>query len=280
MKIKPLLNWIRVSLVAGFFLTQSGVCFPPAPDHVVLGMVRNEFGEPIQQEGASVILTSDSRSIRTSIAPGIAPGANYRLKVPLDSGVTLDPYKATALLPLVPFRMSVEIDGATYLPIEMTGTLRQLGSPTGETRLDLTLGEDLDGDGLPDAWERSLLKEGQDLADILPESDSDNDGISNLNEYLAGTYAFDPKDGFRLDLVGMVEGRPQLEFTAIRGRTYVLQRSVDLKVWVNVPFRIVGQGSDDVLRDFYQATDVRQIRVEIDSSSDSGKGDFFKLALE
>ena len=78
MKIKPLLNWIRVSFVAGFFLTQSGVCFPPAPDHVVLGMVRNEFGEPIQQEGASVILTSDSRSIRTSIAPDTADTADQR----------------------------------------------------------------------------------------------------------------------------------------------------------------------------------------------------------
>ena len=31
----------------------------------------------------------------------------------------------------------------------------ELGKPSETTRLDLTLGEDSDGDGLPDAWERA-----------------------------------------------------------------------------------------------------------------------------
>jgi hypothetical protein len=39
----------------------------------------------------------------------------------------------------------------------MKGDLSKLGEPGKRTHLDLTLGEDLDGDGIPDAWERALL---------------------------------------------------------------------------------------------------------------------------
>lgn len=44
---------------------------------------------------------------------------------------------------------------------------------------------DLDGDGMPDAWEKSF-----NITD--PQADPDGDGIKNLAEYLSGT---DPKDG-------------------------------------------------------------------------------------
>ena len=39
----------------------------------------------------------------------------------------------------------------------MRGDYSALGRPGESTRIDLTLGEDRDGDGLPDAWERTLI---------------------------------------------------------------------------------------------------------------------------
>lgn len=255
--------------------------FPPAPDHVISGMVRDELGNPLYADDIQVILTTSSGvELKTDIRPGLGGGLNYRLRVPLDSGLTTDLYRATALRPTVPFRMSVKIGTSTFVPIEMIGDFRNLGKPAKETHMDLTLGEDLDGDGLPDAWERALLMGGQTISDIRPENDTDGDGLSDLLEYLAGTYAFDPNDGFKLDMVGVTDGWPVLEFTAIRGRSYSILRSTDLEQWEPVPFRISGQGEEAPLQNVYQADDVRVLRVEAEPVESDNAREFFKLSLQ
>ncbi len=127
------------------------------------------------------------------------------------------------------------------------------------------MGEDSDGDGLPDAWERALIAAlggGLTLEDIRPNDDTDGDGISNLQEYLAGTYAFDPQDGFRLNIVDHANGNPVLEFLAIRGRSYALEASSDLQSWNPAQFRLLTDTLDAPGRDCYQATDVRLQRLE------------------
>jgi hypothetical protein len=265
-----------------FVATMVMNAFPPSPDHVITGLVRDELGHPVVVDDAEVILTTGAgAALRTFIKPNLKPGHNYLLRVPLDSGLTADPYKPTALKPTVPFRLSVRMGGVTYLPIQMQGDFMHLGQPAGETHLDLTLGEDLDGDGLPDAWERMLLKEGQTLADIRPDQDTDNDNMNNLDEYLAGTYAFDARDGFKLEILGMNEGRTVLEFTAIRGRNYTIFQSSDMVHWDPATFRLVGEFESDSPLDVYQATEVRLLRVEVNPSDESlGESKkFFKLML-
>src|SRR4029434_45759 len=132
---------------------------------------------------------------------------NYRLEVPMDSGTAPDLYQPTALRPFFQYRLKVVIGQTVYLPIEMGGHFAQSGQPSQKTRIDLTLGVDSDGDGLPDAWEQALIAiYGGTLDSVWPQDDADGDGISNLDEYLAGTYAFDPSDGFRLTLTGVVAG--------------------------------------------------------------------------
>ena len=261
------------------------VGFPPTPDHVIYGLVRDELGTPLGAANAEVILTASSGAvIRTDLVPNLKPGMNYRLRVPLDSGLTADRYKPSALEPTVPFRLSVKIGEISYLPIEMGGNYERLGDPAKETQLDLTLGEDLDGDGLPDAWERALLRAGQTLSDVTPDGDTDNDGMTDFEEYLAGTYAFDARDGFRLKIVGVNEGWPVLEFTAIRGRTYSIHRSFDFENWEPVSFRVEGADRDEPAQRRYQANDVRLLRVEAEPSDLEielkGRGVFYKLTLE
>src|SRR3569623_417311 len=153
--------------------------FPPAPDHIFFGMVRDELGNPISADGAEVLLETDSGvQVKALVVNGSDPGSNYRLSVPMDAGITDDIYKPTALKPTVPFKIWVRINEVRYLPIQMKGDYSQLGQPGQRTRLDLTLGEDTDGDGLPDAWERALISAlggGKSLKDIKPNDDADGD---------------------------------------------------------------------------------------------------------
>jgi hypothetical protein len=254
--------------------------FPPTPHHLIYGMVRNESGDPLTMTEAEVILTTpDGVRISTMLIPNLEAGMNYRLNVPMDSGLTADPYKPTALQPTVPFRLSVKIGQTTYLPIEMTANFANLGQPAQSTQLDLTLGVDSDGDGLPDAWERALLQAlggRQSLLDLKPGDDADHDGIRNLDEYLAGTYAFDPADGFSLSIASVKEEALVLEFLALRGRTYTIAASSDLHDWSPVAFRVQSDGPQTPLLKSYSSTDVRRVRIEVPVQPGSSPNLFFK----
>ncbi|MCI0539850.1 MAG: hypothetical protein L0Z50_31970 [Verrucomicrobiales bacterium] len=229
-------------------------------------MVRDEWGHPINISSAEVILEADQGTlIRSRVVPDLEPGVNYRLTVPMDTGITPDLYKPTAMREVLPYKVKVHIGQVIYLPIEMVIDFH-MGEPSERTRLDLTLGEDEDHDGLPDAWERALIAAaggGLSLADIGADDDLDQDGISNLNEYLAGTYAFDPVDGFALRISRINNGMPVLEFLAIRGRTYSIEASSDLRQWRAVSFRVLSPGAQTSLRGTYQATDLHFLQVQV-----------------
>src|SRR5262245_16443715 len=145
----------------------------------------------------------------------------------------------------------------------MVGTCAHLGEPAAATRIDLTLGVDADNDGLPDDWERMLTDRlGGTLADIKPGDDSDGDGIRNLDEYLAGTFAFEPEDGFRLNLVSRPDAFPLLEFMAVQSRTYTLYASPDVASWTKVSFRVAEDVPGASPRLDYSAPDTRILQVE------------------
>ena len=264
------------------FIACSALAYPPAPHHVLTGMVRDELGNPLTIESAEIIFEAASGvRIRSLVSPGLKPGLNYELEVPLDSGITQDLYKPTALHPAAPFKIWVLVHGMVYLPIEMRGDFSQLGQPSETTRLDLTLGEDADGDGLPDAWERALLAQsGGDLAGIQPGDDFDGDGLSNLDEYISGNYAFDKEDGFELKIVGSGSSGPLLEFLAIKGRTYTMMGSPDMEEWTSVSFRLENESVDASGFDAYYAEDVREMRVEVVPPGEAVAQRFFKLLVQ
>jgi hypothetical protein len=268
----------------GLLLTAAAPAFPPAPHHMVYGAVRDEFGNPISSATAEVWLEAEGRTlVRTPVAPSVEPGVNYRLAIPLDSGATADLYKPSALRPTVPFRMRVRVGNVTYLPLEMTGAAQLLTRPGAASRVDLTLGVDSDGDGLPDAWERALIQMlggNLGLGDIRPADDSDGDGLSNLDEYLAGTYAFDPEDGFLLAIVPGSADRAVLEFTAIRGRSYTIHASESMDQWTPVSFNLATDPPGTAGRANFRAADTRLIRARVAPAADSGPAyRFFKLEV-
>jgi hypothetical protein len=94
--------------------------FPPAPYYTLYGMVRDQVGQTVTAEGAEVILLKGGVEIgRTPVAAG---------------GL---------------FSLVVSMNGALFYPIEVSGNLTA-GKGGERVKLDLTLGEDLDKDGLPD----------------------------------------------------------------------------------------------------------------------------------
>lgn len=256
--------------------------FPPAPHHTIYGLVKDQYGVPLQVAPNDVYLvTPNGTELRGSLVGDLGPGVNYRLEVPMDSGTASDLYQPTALRPFFQFKLKVKIGQNTYLPIEMAGNFSQIGQPGQETRIDLTLGVDSDGDGLPDAWEQGLIAiYGGTLASIKPDGDNDGDGISNLDEYLAGTYAFDPTEGFMLKSLAVNASASQFEFLAIRGRTYTIHTSTDLRTWAPVDFKLVTSGVAGALQSEFDATDVRLIRVEVPAQAGPAKVHFFKAMVE
>lgn len=280
-------NPSRNSVVAALLLTAAMpwmvTAFPPAPNHILYGMIRDPLGNPIMDTTALVILeTGSGTNTVARIQPQVEAGANYRLAIPLDSGMTADPYKPSALLPGAPFRLKVKIAGIRYLPMEMSGTLARIGSPGERTRVELTLGADADGDGLPDAWEvAAMAAQGRvwHPGDIRPGDPYPGTGLSYHAVYIAGTYAYAPAEGFVLDIVRLDSNGAELEFTAVKGRTYKVMGASELGAWVTVPFTVKSSSSAAAAISFL-ASSTEKVRVEVPLDADGAPCRFYRLMVE
>ena len=77
--------------------------------------------------------------------------------------------------------------------INDNGTILANGTENGQSTFFLLKpADDLDNDGLPDDWEQQIAQDNPDdnihnATDVDPDADHDNDGATNLEEFLAGT---------------------------------------------------------------------------------------------
>ncbi len=263
-------------LLGALLIARPGAAYPPSPYHLLYGMVSDEYGIPLLTPQAKVVFEASSGArVSITINPGIETAANYRLEVPMDANLLGAPYRASAMLPLAPFRLKVELGGVTYLPLQMTGDAAHLGQPGQRTRMDLTLGEDLNGDGLPDAWQRRI---NADLSRVAPGGDAGN-GLTYLQAYQLGLYAVSPTNGFRLEILSQTNGLNRLEFMGVTGRRYLIETSTDLNLWTPVSFRVPADGAGSPLRDSYMAPAVGPVRVEVGGSSSSPGLQYFRLTV-
>jgi hypothetical protein len=94
------------------------------------------------------------------------------------------------------------------------------------------LNPDSDGDGIPDSWMFQMFGHPTGLASdhSRAQDDADGDGMTNLQEYRAGTDPLDPQSNLKLQFQGLdsATGRPQFFFTAMPGIGYSLQYSDNL----------------------------------------------------
>ena len=177
----------------------------------------------------------------------------------------------------------VKNNGVTFLPLEMVGDYSGLGQPGKRTRIDLTLGEDSNGNGLPDAWERAMVAArgwNASLTNLTANSSPGGNGVTLLQEYVAGTYGFEDGHGLNLAIASVEAGVPVLEFLAVRGRNYATVGSSNLKTWAPVPFRLRRPDADSDLVNNYLSPEVRLLQVSVPAPATGAAPLFYKLQIQ
>jgi len=211
-----------LGLLATGPLPQAGI---PQPAWILYGQAVDEYGWPYTAD-ATIELHLNGRLFKSfPIQGSLAPGVNFSFQIPLDSG-TGAAYDAAAARAGERFDMVIDADGRTRTLT--SATLPPIGRPGDVQRLNVTAGTDTDQDGLPDEWERWILDHSVDpliqtILDVRPEDDFDNDGVSNLDEYRAGTDPAWTQDYFCIEQIAKTVGdRVSLTFLTIPGKTYRL----------------------------------------------------------
>jgi hypothetical protein len=104
----------------------------------------------------------------------------------------------------------------------------------------VSLTQDSNSDGLPDWWEE-LYFEGPTNANAA--LDSDGDGMTNCEEYLAGTDPLDPANLLRVTAAAFEPDGFKLLFRTVDGVLYRVMRSDDLNSWTALGPDILGTGA-------------------------------------
>lgn len=122
--------------------------------------------------------------------------------------------------------------------------------------IDIGMPLDSDGDGIPDWWMIQYFGHptGQAGDLSLAQNDADGDGMSNQQEYLAGTDPTNPLSALRMTTVAVIKPGPELDvsWNSVSNKIYFLQRSTSLAALPASPVlqsNIVGQAGTTIYKD-------------------------------
>ena len=224
----------------------TSLAFPPAPSYTLFGIVRDQVGQTLDVEGAALILLKGTEEVGRTPISSLRIDQNYEMKIRIDANrPSTQIYNVSAIAAGGLFNLAVEMNGSRFYPIEVSTGLLNAGKGGERVRLDLNLGADSDGDGLPDVWEQwQLYQAGHDpdengvwdISLINRDGDFDKDGVSNWLEYIAGTFAGDATERFDLEIKEKAESYVSFEVYAITGKTYTIEsRTEEDAAWKRVP---------------------------------------------
>ena len=257
---------------------------PPAPYTLITGLVRDQYGTPLTSAKATVLFQTQSGVVVSGqVLPGYAPGINYLLRVPMDSGQTPDPYEADAQFGGAKFKLWVVLNNTTNLPIEMSGVFDQLGKPGAQVRINLTLGVDSNGDGIPDAWENGFLAAlglNLPLSSLNANSVLTPDGLTLRQQYVFGAYPFNPSEPCKVTFAGFRGSSPHLVFPTVTGRSYTVLSSSDTRTWNVVPFYLPTDDSAGPARNSYYSPGVGSMEVYVVPSAAPSTAQFYRVLVQ
>jgi len=123
---------------------------------------------------------------------------------------------------------------------------------------------DTDGDGLPDSWELRYfgsLSEARGGAD----EDPDGDGLTNLQEFRAGTHPTDAGSSVRITAVRLVGGQVRITFPSVAGKRYRVERTDSLTgaPWGIAADNVAGTGADVEVVDSTEGSHSRFYRARL-----------------
>jgi len=276
------LRVLRAAGLALLLVAPLAQAYPPAPNVLIYGLVKDQYGTPLANTSDQVILqTTAGVQVVGNIQPGLAVGVNYSVSVPMDAGTIPGLSTPTSQLPGNQYKLYVLVGTTTNLPIEMTDSYLVLGQPASQTRQNLTLGVDANGDGIPDSWETAFLAEigvNIPLSSINPNKDYTGDGRTLKQEYLLGNYPFNPAGNFNVQLVSQSAGSVVLAFTTMTGRTYTVSGSSDLQNWTPLSFSVPAAGPA-VMTSYYSST-IQPMQIQTVQPANAPVMQFFRLALQ
>jgi hypothetical protein len=207
MTMRNLKPGFRHALFLGVTLAAAGVSWAtiPEPDAVVYGQLYHRFSQPLipaLSGELTVVAQVNGATLATTIVP---PGTNrFLLRIPMDDG--LEPRQPNTAKGGDQVRVLI-LNNQTRTRFECVQSSSQLCTlPAGRApvvSMNLTIAgnvagvaPDSNGDAIPDYWGEHYQL---DSAVTGGNQDTDEDGMSNLEEFIAGT---DPTNAASLFTLG------------------------------------------------------------------------------
>ncbi|MGA2870542.1 MAG: hypothetical protein ABSF34_15450 [Verrucomicrobiota bacterium] len=130
-----------------------------------------------------------------------------------------------------------QFNGAAGLCVDTNGNIFVADSANNCIR---EISPDTFGIGIPDWWQLKYFG----YIGIDPNADPDHDGMSNYEEFWAGTEPLDPNSFFAIKSVVITVGNhAQINWQTVAGKNYSVQYSDDLKTWSPLATSITGYGT-------------------------------------
>ncbi|HTI69172.1 MAG TPA: hypothetical protein VMF06_04370 [Candidatus Limnocylindria bacterium] len=223
-KIAQVFCWLVVSVI----LTFRGTAGLPLPSLTFYGMFLDEFGWPYSTDDYVEVYANGVRIFSHNLTSSVGKDYNFLARVPYDSGGRFEDYSPDVISPGDSVTVDL-VDNGTGSTVISTNFICNL-PPGTVVNINAMSGVDSLGDGLPDdlrRWIWAVLGGGGpfDASQIRATDDSDGDGVSNLNEFLAGTDPANAEDVLKV-VIDKAPGSPlaQLSFFSVPGKPYKVER--------------------------------------------------------
>lgn len=131
---------------------------------------------------------------------------------------------------------------------------------------------DLNGNGVEDIWEHKFDATSLVATELAKASDADDDGMTNIEEALAGTNPWSNRSVFRIISNESVDGTVRVKVQSEAGKQYQLMMSTDLVNWSSLGGQVLATSSELVISQLVSSVEDKYYKVMVVDSDSDGDG--------